>query len=81
MTNRPEPLSPSETSSQLQPTSSRRGFLKGSTVAGAAVLSGDLLVPMVHAAGSGTIKVGLVGCGGRGTGAASRRSRPIAARA
>ena len=27
---------------------------------------------MVHAAGSGTIKVGLVGCGGRGTGAAEQ---------
>ena len=31
-----------------------------------------LVVPLVHAAGSGTIKVGLVGCGGRGTGAAEQ---------
>ena len=30
------------------------------------------LFPLVHAAGSSTIKVGLVGCGGRGTGAAGQ---------
>jgi predicted dehydrogenase len=35
-------------------------------------MSSGLVVPMVHAAGSGTIKVGLVGCGGRGTGAAEQ---------
>jgi predicted dehydrogenase len=29
-------------------------------------------IPLVHAAGSGTVKVGLVGCGGRGTGAATQ---------
>jgi predicted dehydrogenase len=31
-----------------------------------------LAVPLVHAGGSGMIKVGLVGCGGRGTGAAEQ---------
>ena len=31
-----------------------------------------MTVPLVHAAGSSTIKVGLVGCGGRGTGAAEQ---------
>ena len=42
-------------------------------MAGAAALaSSGLVVPMVHAAGSSTIKVGLVGCGGRGTGAAEQ---------
>ena len=50
----------------------RRTFL-GNTAqigAGAAVL-GSLAVPRsVHAAGTETLKVGLVGCGGRGTGAA-----------
>jgi myo-inositol 2-dehydrogenase/D-chiro-inositol 1-dehydrogenase len=50
----------------------RRTFL-GNTAqigAGAAVL-GTLAVPRsVHAAGTETLKVGLVGCGGRGTGAA-----------
>src|ERR1035438_6426899 len=43
---------------------SRRGFLAGvSTLAGMAV-------PYVHAAGNDTIQLALVGCGGRGTGAA-----------
>ncbi len=31
-----------------------------------------LTVPLVHAAGSSTIKLGLVGCGGRGSGAAEQ---------
>ncbi len=76
MTQRPQantatPDSPIST--QLESGSaSRRDFLKGSTVVGAAVVSSGLYVPMVHAAGSGTIKVGLVGCGGRGTGAAEQ---------
>jgi predicted dehydrogenase len=44
----------------------RREFLKTTAVAtGALALAGN-----VHAAGSDMIKVGLVGCGGRGTGAA-----------
>ena len=46
---------------------SRRAFLKGST---AAVMGGVL--PTVHADGSDLLKVGLVGCGGRGTGAAGQ---------
>jgi predicted dehydrogenase len=51
---------------------SRRDFLKTSTVAAGAALAGGLtLVPNVHAAGSDMIKVGLIGCGGRGTGAAA----------
>ena len=53
-------------------TSSRRDFLKASS---AALVSGAVVrqlagLPAVHAAGSDVIKVGLVGCGGRGTGAA-----------
>jgi predicted dehydrogenase len=55
----------------MSPIASRRDFLKGSTVAAAAISSG-LTVPLVHAAGSSTIKVGLVGCGGRGSGAAEQ---------
>ena len=35
-------------------------------------LTGLGLVPNAHAAGSDTIKVGLIGCGGRGTGAAEQ---------
>jgi len=55
-----------------QANTSRRNFLKTSTaaVAGASLASrlGDL--PAVHAAGSDEIRVGVIGCGGRGTGAA-----------
>jgi predicted dehydrogenase len=50
-------------------SSSRRDFLK-TAAAGAAVVSNLSLAPAVHAAGSDQIKVGLVGCGGRGSGAA-----------
>jgi predicted dehydrogenase len=45
---------------------SRRTFLKTAAAAGA-VLTAEALLPQVHAAGSDMIKVGLVGCGGRGT--------------
>ena len=51
--------------------SSRREFLKKSGAAvGAVVASGVGPLPAVHAAGSDMIRVGLIGCGGRGTGAA-----------
>ncbi len=51
------------------PKDCRRNFLKSTaTVAGAVAASG-LVVPRVHAAGDDKIKVGLVGCGGRGRGA------------
>lgn len=51
---------------------SRRSFLKTATVAavGSAVASGLEFVPGAYAAGSDEIRVGLIGCGGRGTGAA-----------
>jgi predicted dehydrogenase len=45
---------------------SRRDFLKTSAAVGAGVLLSQL-TPVVHAAGTDTIKVGLIGCGGRGT--------------
>jgi predicted dehydrogenase len=50
----------------------RRDFLKTSSVAAAAAtLAGTLAVPRgVHAGVGETLKFGLVGCGGRGTGAA-----------
>jgi predicted dehydrogenase len=50
--------------------SSRRDFLKASaaTVVGATLAS----APPVHAAGSDELRVGLIGCGGRGTGAAEQ---------
>jgi predicted dehydrogenase len=49
---------------------SRRNFLQTSAVVGAGALAA-LHIPQVHAAGSEDfiVKIGLVGCGGRGTGA------------
>jgi len=52
---------------------SRREFLKVSSVAAGAALAGGLsLARSAHAQGDDTIKIGLVGCGGRGSGAASQ---------
>jgi len=48
---------------------SRRTFLKGTAAAGAAAMTAGLSARVAYAAGSDTIKVGLIGCGGRGTGA------------
>src|SRR5687768_7718016 len=48
---------------------SRRDFLKTSTAA--AVAAGFTRVPGAWAAGTDTIRVGVIGCGGRGTGAAA----------
>ncbi|MFM8891163.1 MAG: Gfo/Idh/MocA family protein [Planctomycetia bacterium] len=61
---------------RLLPSASRRRFLASSArLAGAAGLSGTLLsgrpVPHVHAADSGEVRVALIGCGGRGGGAAA----------
>jgi len=53
-------------------TASRRNFFKdsGLLLAGGALVGGQLAVARsAHAFGTGTIRVGLVGCGGRGTGA------------
>jgi predicted dehydrogenase len=48
-------------------SSTRRDFLKA-----AAIVGGTLVVPRdAHAAGSDLLKIGLIGCGGRGTGAAA----------
>jgi predicted dehydrogenase len=56
----------------VRSSASRRDFLKGSA---AAVVSGSLAATlgaarMAHAAADGVLKVGLIGCGGRGSGAA-----------
>ena len=50
---------------------SRREFLKTSTstIVGASALSG-IVLPHVHAEGANEIKAALIGCGGRGSGAA-----------
>jgi len=48
---------------------SRRDFLKGSAAVAATAALAGVGTHYVYAAGSDTIKVGLIGCGGRGTGA------------
>ena len=58
-----------------QDQASRRKFIRDSSllVAGGTVAGSTLtLARSVHAAGSDIIKLGLVGCGGRGTGAANQ---------
>lgn len=58
--------------SPATPALNRRTFLKGSgAVAGTALLSALDPARFAHAAGSDIIKLGLIGCGGRGTGAVS----------
>jgi myo-inositol 2-dehydrogenase/D-chiro-inositol 1-dehydrogenase len=47
----------------------RRDFLRTSAVAGTALAANLSLLANVHASGSDVIKVGLIGCGGRGKGA------------
>jgi len=65
---------PRRFSSAEQPTSGRRHFLVGAGTLGAGALFGGsaAAASLNHFHGSGTevIKVGLIGCGGRGTGAA-----------
>jgi predicted dehydrogenase len=52
--------------------SSRREFLEHSSRVAAATALTSMMVPAVHAAdGDSTIQIALVGCGGRGTGAAN----------
>ena len=57
--------------SSLAETLTRRDFLKNSSaaLAGTALLGA---LPSVHAAGGDLLKIALVGCGGRGSGAASQ---------
>src|ERR1700736_1618616 len=50
----------------------RRDFLKTTAVGSAAVAAILSALPNVHAAGDDVIRVGLVGCGGRGRGAAQQ---------
>src|ERR1035441_10130976 len=59
----------SENTTNSNTTSRRRFLADGGRIAGASTLAG-MTIPYVHAAGSDTIQLALVGCGGRGTGAA-----------
>src|ERR1700732_3961788 len=49
--------------SETKDATSRRNFLQASALAG-------MTLPLVHAGENNTIQLALVGCGGRGTGAA-----------
>ena len=62
----------SEPSNSPAGQSSRRDFLKTSSVvvAGGALAGSLGIAKSAHAAGSDTVKVALIGCGGRGSGAA-----------
>ncbi|APZ94315.1 Gfo/Idh/MocA family protein [Fuerstiella marisgermanici] len=55
-----------------KPGSSRRQFLTTSSAAATALAVAPALSAGAYAGGSDLLKVGLVGCGGRGTGAASQ---------
>ena len=59
-------------SDQKPNTDSRRGFLKKSAVAGIGATAFTSLTSRAFAANDETIRVGLIGCGGRGTGAATQ---------
>jgi predicted dehydrogenase len=61
-----QPQSPPPTQSR-----NRRDFLKTSLAAGAAAAGGLSLARTAHAAGSDVIRIGLIGCGNRGPGAAN----------
>src|SRR4051812_3901261 len=50
---------------------SRRGFFRTTGKVMAAVALAGVAVPPVHAAEDSTIRIALIGCGGRGTGAAN----------
>lgn len=51
-------------------SSSRREFLKTSGQIAAATALAGISIPHVHAAGSDVVQIALIGCGGRGSGAA-----------
>ena len=54
-----------------RPAATRRGFLKASAAVTGSTLIGSLgIAENAHAAGAGVLRVGLIGCGGRGTQAA-----------
>jgi predicted dehydrogenase len=55
-----------------QTGNSRREFLKNSGIVATASALAGMAVPAVHAAENNTIQLALVGCGGRGTGAAGQ---------
>ncbi len=65
--NRPTP--------RTRQSASRRDFLKRTGAAAAGLALASQFVPGLYAAENNTIKIALVGCGGRGTGAAAQALR------
>ena len=61
----------SDTNSLGSNGASRRQFMRKTTQIAAATTLVGMTVPHVHAAESNTVQVALIGCGGRGTGAAA----------
>ena len=57
--------------SSSQDSSSRRDFIKTGGQAAALSVLANVAIPAVHAAGSDLIQIALIGCGGRGGGAAA----------
>ena len=51
---------------------SRRGVLKASAMIAGTAMVNSFIAQTAHAASGDTIKVGLIGCGGRGTAAAGQ---------
>ena len=51
---------------------SRRGVLKASAVIAGTAMVNSFIAQSAHAASGDTLKIGLIGCGGRGTGAAAQ---------
>ena len=62
---------PTSESKPLDSLTSRRQFIKNTGKFAAASALAGVALPHVHAAGNNTIQVALIGCGGRGTGAAA----------
>src|SRR5579872_5623983 len=57
--------------SSMQALASRREFIKNTGKLAAVSALANVAIPAVHAAGSDEIQVALIGCGGRGGGAAA----------
>src|SRR5438309_2296878 len=67
----PVPAKPATPAPSATTAPSRRDFVKSTLTVGAiAAVAGTMVIPAVHAAENNTLKLGLIGCGGRGTGAA-----------
>src|ERR1043166_6747284 len=62
--------SPNPATDSLLTNSTRREFLKTTGKAAAVSALAGVTLPYVHAQDSQTVQVALIGCGGRGTGAA-----------